>query len=69
MRATPGRPHSRLEALLRAGKFAVTAEMQPSNGADPDEVRHKLDGGWERLDVDSLNEPERARIIGRSSGR
>jgi len=39
MRATPGRPHSRLEALLRAGKFAVTAEMQPSNGADPDEVR------------------------------
>jgi len=38
MRATPGRPHSRLEALLRAGKFAVTAEMQPTNGADPDEV-------------------------------
>jgi methylenetetrahydrofolate reductase (NADH) len=39
MSAPPGRPHSRLEALLRAGKFAVTAEMQPSNGADPDEVR------------------------------
>jgi methylenetetrahydrofolate reductase (NADPH) len=32
-------PRSRLEALLRAGEFVVTAEMQPSNGADPEEVR------------------------------
>src|SRR5262249_12914731 len=30
---------SRLEAVLRSGEFAVTGEMQPSNGADPDEVR------------------------------
>ncbi len=33
------RPRSRLEAVLRSGRFAVTAEMQTSNGADPDEVR------------------------------
>jgi methylenetetrahydrofolate reductase (NADPH) len=32
-------PRSRLEAILRAGRFAVTAEMQASNGADPEEVR------------------------------
>jgi methylenetetrahydrofolate reductase (NADPH) len=32
-------PRSHLEALLRAGEFAVTAEMQPTSGADPDEVR------------------------------
>jgi methylenetetrahydrofolate reductase (NADPH) len=34
-----GGPHSRLEAILRSGRFAVTVEMQPSNGADPEEVR------------------------------
>jgi 5,10-methylenetetrahydrofolate reductase len=32
-------PRSSLEAVLRSGRFAVTAEMQPSNGADPEEVR------------------------------
>jgi methylenetetrahydrofolate reductase (NADPH) len=32
-------PRSRLETLLRAGRFVVTAEMQTSSGADPDEVR------------------------------
>jgi methylenetetrahydrofolate reductase (NADPH) len=32
-------PRSRLEAVLRSGRFAVTVEMQPSNGADPAEVR------------------------------
>jgi methylenetetrahydrofolate reductase (NADPH) len=32
-------PRSRLESILRAGRFAVTAEMQPTNGADPEEVR------------------------------
>jgi methylenetetrahydrofolate reductase (NADPH) len=31
-------PRSRLESILRAGRFAVTAEMQPANGADPEEV-------------------------------
>jgi methylenetetrahydrofolate reductase (NADPH) len=35
----PSPPRSRLEALLRAGHFVVTAEMQPCNGADPEEVR------------------------------
>jgi len=39
MSAAARPPHSRLEALLRAGEFAVTVEMQPSNGADPGEVR------------------------------
>jgi methylenetetrahydrofolate reductase (NADPH) len=29
---------SRLEALLREDRFVVTAEMQPTNGADPEEV-------------------------------
>ena len=31
-------PRSRLEALLKAGRFVVTAEMQTSSGADPREV-------------------------------
>src|SRR5205085_5843356 len=34
-----GPPRSRLEGVLRAGHFAVTAEMQASNGADPEEIR------------------------------
>ena len=32
-------PRSRLETLLRAERFVVTAEMQTSSGADPNEVR------------------------------
>jgi methylenetetrahydrofolate reductase (NADPH) len=32
-------PRSRLEGLLRAGRFVVTAEMQTTDGADPEEVR------------------------------
>jgi methylenetetrahydrofolate reductase (NADPH) len=39
MSAPAGPPRSGLEAALRSGEFAVTVEMQPSNGADPDEVR------------------------------
>ena len=34
-----GPPHSRLEALLRAGEFVVTAELQAQDGGDPDAVR------------------------------
>jgi methylenetetrahydrofolate reductase (NADPH) len=34
-----GPPHSRLEALLRAGEFVVTAELQTHDGADADAVR------------------------------
>jgi methylenetetrahydrofolate reductase (NADPH) len=45
------RPRSRLEAVLCSGEFAVTVEMQPSNGADPDEVRR-------------LAEPLRGRVDG-----
>jgi methylenetetrahydrofolate reductase (NADPH) len=32
-------PHSRLEALLRARQFVVTAELQTNDGADADAVR------------------------------
>jgi len=53
MTAAMATPHSRLEALLRSGAFAVTVEMQPSNGADPDEVR-RLAGGLRGL-VDAAN--------------
>jgi len=37
-------PRSRLEWILRSGRFAVTAEMQPTNGADPEEVRRFAGG-------------------------
>jgi methylenetetrahydrofolate reductase (NADPH) len=46
-------PRSRLEAILRAGRFAVTAEMQPANGADPEEVRRFAAGL--RGNVDAAN--------------
>ena len=52
-KAAVSEPHSQLEALLRAGRFAVTAEMQPSNGADPDQVR-RLAAGL-RGHVDAAN--------------
>ena len=32
---------SRLEKLLRAGHFAVTGELGPPQGADPEEILHK----------------------------
>ena len=32
---------SNLEKVLRAGHFAVTAELGPPQGADGDEIRHK----------------------------
>lgn len=37
-------PHSGLEGLLRAGRFVVTAEMQPTSGADPEEVTRLATG-------------------------
>ncbi len=46
-------PRSRLESILRSGRFAVTAEMQPTNGADPEEVR-RFAGGL-RGKVDAAN--------------
>jgi hypothetical protein len=36
--SSPGR----LERVLRAGRFAVTAEIAPPDSADPDEVRARL---------------------------
>jgi methylenetetrahydrofolate reductase (NADPH) len=60
--ALPGaRPRSRLEALLRAGRFAVTAEMQPSNGADPDEVRRLASGLRGRVDAANCTDNPAAR--------
>ena len=44
-------PRSRLESILRSGRFAVTAEMQPSNGADPDEVRRFAAGLRGKVDA------------------
>ncbi len=32
---------SNLEKILRAGLFAVTAELGPPQGADPEEIRRK----------------------------
>jgi methylenetetrahydrofolate reductase (NADPH) len=32
---------SNLEKVLKAGKFAVTAELGPPQGADPEAIRHK----------------------------
>ena len=43
----------RLERVLRAGQFAVTAELNPPDSADPNEVleRAKVFDGW----VDAIN--------------
>ena len=60
--ANPGDPlpempgHSsrgRLERVLRAGQFAVTAELNPPDSADPEEVleRARVFDGW----VDAIN--------------
>jgi methylenetetrahydrofolate reductase (NADPH) len=51
MTAPVARPHSRLEALLRSGEFAVTVEMQPSNGADPNEVGRLVEPLRGRVDA------------------
>jgi methylenetetrahydrofolate reductase (NADPH) len=50
----PGHASSgRLERLLRAGGFAITAELEPPDSADPEEVyrRARVFDGW----VDALN--------------
>jgi 5,10-methylenetetrahydrofolate reductase len=45
--------HGRLERILRRGEFAVTAELNPPDSADPQEVydRAKIFDGW----VDGIN--------------
>ncbi|PHQ68313.1 MAG: 5,10-methylenetetrahydrofolate reductase [Sneathiella sp.] len=45
--------HGRLERVLRAGEFAVTAELNPPDSADPNEVfeRGAVFDGW----VDGIN--------------
>jgi len=58
--AAPG-PRSRLEAVLRAGHFAVTAEMQPSNGADPDDVRRLASELKGRVDAANCTDNPAAR--------
>ena len=47
--ASPGR----LERVLRAGGFAITAELEPPDSADPEEVyrRARVFDGW----VDAIN--------------
>ncbi|MGH9368005.1 MAG: methylenetetrahydrofolate reductase [Thermoanaerobaculia bacterium] len=55
------RPRSRLEALLRAGHFVVTAEMQPSNSADPDEVRRRASELRGRVDAANCTDNPAAR--------
>jgi 5,10-methylenetetrahydrofolate reductase len=45
---------STLEKMLRAGHFAVTAELGPPQGADPEEIRHKarlLAGAAEAVNI------------------
>ena len=44
---------SRLERVLRAGDFAITAELEPPDSADPEEVyrRARVFDGW----VDAIN--------------
>jgi methylenetetrahydrofolate reductase (NADPH) len=54
-------PRSRLEALLRAGRFVVTAEMQPSNGADPNEVRRLASELRGRVDAANCTDNPSAR--------
>ncbi len=43
----------RLERVLRRGEFAVTAEINPPDSADPDEIEHRVKPfeGW----VDAIN--------------
>ncbi|MBM4436588.1 MAG: methylenetetrahydrofolate reductase, partial [Actinobacteria bacterium] len=40
-RPRPAPPFSNLQAVLAAGHFAVTAELGPPKGPDPDDVRQK----------------------------
>jgi methylenetetrahydrofolate reductase (NADPH) len=60
-KAAAGPPRSRLEAVLRAGRFAVTAEMQPSNGADPEQVRRLAAGLKGRVDAANCTDNPAAR--------
>jgi len=57
--AEPSR--SQLEAALRAGRFAVTAEMQPVNGADPEQVRRLASGLKGRVDAANCTDNAAAR--------
>ncbi|HEY1250272.1 MAG TPA: methylenetetrahydrofolate reductase [Thermoanaerobaculia bacterium] len=54
-------PRSGLEAVLRAGRFAVTAEMQPVNGADPEQVRRLASGLKGRVDAANCTDNAAAR--------
>lgn len=57
----PAKPRSGLEALLRAGHFVVTAEMQPTSGADPEEVRTLATGLIGRVDAANCTDNPAAR--------
>jgi methylenetetrahydrofolate reductase (NADPH) len=59
--AAPAKPRSGLEALLRAGHFVVTAEMQPSSGADPEEVRSLASGLAGKVDAANCTDNPAAR--------
>lgn len=54
-------PRSRLEARLRSGRFVVTAEMQVTNGADPDEVRRLATGLRGKVDAANCTDNSAAR--------
>jgi len=54
LRKLPGHvSRGRLERVLRRGEFAVTAEINPPDSADPDEIEHRIKPfeGW----VDAIN--------------
>jgi len=54
LRPLPGHvSRGRLERVLRRGEFAVTAEINPPDSADPDEIEHRIKPfeGW----VDGIN--------------
>ena len=54
LRPLPGHvSRGRLERVLRRGEFAVTAEINPPDSADPDEIEHRMKPfeGW----VDAIN--------------
>lgn len=54
LKALPGHSsHGRLERILRRGEFAITAELNPPDSADPGEVykRGAIFDGW----VDGIN--------------
>jgi len=54
LRPLPGHvSRGRLERVLRRGEFAVTAEINPPDSADPDEIEHRIKPfeGW----VDAIN--------------